>query len=67
VRLTLAPLDRGPFESPHEPRAKGWGIAGALGYFLPHGALPAVFGSNIRVEIGGSTYTPTSPPPAPEL
>lgn len=38
----------------YDPRATGWGIAGALGYVLPHGTLPSAFGSDVRVEVGGS-------------
>lgn len=43
----LAPatfLNQGPAES-YDPRAKGWGVAGAMGYVLPSG---------LRVELGGS-------------
>jgi len=37
-----------------DPRVSGAGTSGALGYILPNGSLPTVFGSNVRVEIGGS-------------
>jgi hypothetical protein len=38
----------------YDPRGTGWGIRGALGYVLPHGTLPPAFGSDARVELGGS-------------
>ncbi|WP_154071325.1 hypothetical protein [Bradyrhizobium lablabi] len=40
-----------------DPHADGYGISGGAGYFLPQGLL---FGSNVRVEIGGSYVRATS-------
>jgi hypothetical protein len=40
-----------------DPHADGYGISGGAGYFLPQGLL---FGSNARVEIGGSYVRATS-------
>ena len=37
-----------------DPRATGWGIRGALGYILPHGTWPSAFGTDARIELGGS-------------
>src|SRR5215468_7995663 len=37
-------LDRGPAES-YDPDLKGAGVSGAVGYFLPRGTLPAMFGA----------------------
>ncbi len=52
-RDTATSFSGGPFES-YNPRAAGYGVAGAVGTFLPYGTLPSAFGSNARVEIGGS-------------
>ena len=38
----------------HDPRVDGAGFRGAIGYIFPSHVLPFVFGSNTRVEIGGS-------------
>jgi hypothetical protein len=38
----------------HDPRTDGFGIKGAVGYALRDGALPVSFGSNQRIELGGS-------------
>lgn len=38
----------------YDPDATGYGIAGGFGYMLPAGILPWAFGSNARIEIGGS-------------
>jgi hypothetical protein len=45
--------DFGPAESRH-PDAGGAGVSGAIGYYLPHGTLPAFLGTNARFEIGAS-------------
>jgi hypothetical protein len=45
-------VDQGPAES-YDPRATGYGLSGAFGFLLPHGA-PFTWGSNARIEIGGS-------------
>ncbi len=37
-----------------DPKVIGYGIAGGFGYFLPDGNMPFVFGSNVRLEVGGS-------------
>jgi hypothetical protein len=37
-----------------DPEATGVGVRGAVGYVFPHGTMPAFFGSNARLEIGGS-------------
>jgi hypothetical protein len=42
------------------PSATGQGISGAVGYVLPTGTLPAMFGANARIEIGGSFVSATS-------
>jgi hypothetical protein len=51
-------LDAGPMQS-FDPRTGGNGVRGAIGYVLPPGAMPAMFGSNVRLEIGAS-YVKTS-------
>jgi hypothetical protein len=38
----------------YDPRATGWGIAGALGYILPYGTLSPAFGSDARIEVVAS-------------
>lgn len=38
----------------HDPRADGVGVRGALGYVFRDGAFPISFGSNQRIELGGS-------------
>ena len=54
VRTTGIPIvNLGP-SGPHDPRATGNGISGAIGYVLPHGTIPFTWGSNARIEIGGS-------------
>ena len=35
----------------HDPRATGYGVNGAIGFIFPHGTF---WGSNARIEIGGS-------------
>jgi len=52
-RDTATGFSAGPFES-YTPRASGYGIVGGIGYRLPHGTIPAAFGSNVRIEFGGS-------------
>jgi hypothetical protein len=58
-RDTITTLPAGPFES-YSPRATGYGVSGAVGYFLPHGTLPSAFGSNGRVEVGASYVNATA-------
>src|SRR5438270_1692805 len=58
-RDTAAGFSGGPFES-YSPRANGYGVAGAVGYFLPYGTLPSAFGTNVRVELGGSYVDATA-------
>jgi hypothetical protein len=48
-----ANFDRG-ITTTYDPRATGGGGSGALGYVFQHGTLPAAFGENFRVELGGS-------------
>jgi hypothetical protein len=49
-----APIfDHGPAKS-YDPAAGGAGASGAIGYYLPHGTLPAFLGTNARFEIGAS-------------
>jgi hypothetical protein len=43
-----------------DPRAKGFGLSGGVGYVLPYGVIPAAFGSNARIEIGGSYVKATA-------
>ncbi len=43
-------VDRG-VTTTYDPRATGGGGAGGIGYLLPHGTF---FGSNARIELGGS-------------
>ena len=38
----------------HDPRADGSGVKGAIGYRFRDGAFPISFGSNQRIELGGS-------------
>lgn len=51
-------LDSGPLQS-FDPRTSGDGVRGAMGYIFPSGTLPAMFGTNVRMEIGAS-YIHTS-------
>jgi hypothetical protein len=51
-------LDGGPLQS-FAPRTSGYGVRGAIGYIFPSGTLPAMFGTNVRMEIGAS-YIHTS-------
>lgn len=51
----------GPFGNPVNgqtdvvgARASGYGITGGTGYMFEHGTFSPLFGSNVRVEIGGS-------------
>jgi len=45
--------DPGPIDR-FDPRATGYGFAGAIGYILPYGTFSPAFGSNVRIEVGGS-------------
>jgi hypothetical protein len=36
-----------------KPRANGEGTNGGIGFVLPEGALPAAFGSNVRIGVTG--------------
>jgi hypothetical protein len=45
--------DAGPLQS-FDPRASGNGVRGAIGYAFAPGMLPAAFGTNVRMELGGS-------------
>lgn len=38
----------------HDPRLSGYAVNGGLGYVFAPGAFPAVWGSNVRVELNGS-------------
>jgi hypothetical protein len=44
----------GPSDPYGTQHASGHGIAGAVGFILPYGTLPAAFGSDARIELGGS-------------
>ena len=44
--------DLGPSET-YDPRVRGYGVAGAVGYIFPYGTF-SPFGSNARLELGGS-------------
>jgi hypothetical protein len=46
-------INLGPVQS-YNPRATGYGLAGAIGYILPYGTLSPAFGSNARAELGVS-------------
>jgi hypothetical protein len=37
-----------------DPRATGAGVAAGIGYVLPYGTLPSMFGTNVRLEAGAS-------------
>jgi hypothetical protein len=51
-RQSATSMDQGPIEN-YDPRATGYGIAGAVGFYFPDGTLPSVFGSKARIELGG--------------
>jgi hypothetical protein len=51
TNLGVASTDTGVAVQSYDPRATGAGVAAAVGFFLPPGALP---GSNARIELGGS-------------
>ena len=43
-----------------DPHATGYSPSGGIGYYLPTGTLPASFGQNVRVELGGSYVNATA-------
>jgi len=59
IHLTPTDLVGGPLAT-FNPRAHGYGISGAVGYILPPGSPLAMFGSNARIEIGGSFVSATA-------
>jgi hypothetical protein len=38
----------------HDQNRDGNVLSGGIGYVLPHGTLPPMFGSNARIEVAGS-------------
>lgn len=53
VRESDATLnDLGPVQR-FKPRVSGEGVSGGIGFVLPDGAVPAAFGSNVRVGVSG--------------
>jgi len=51
--LSSSRSDAGPMQS-FDPRTSGNGARGAVGYVFAPGALPAAFGTNVRMELGAS-------------
>jgi hypothetical protein len=51
LTATAGGSNLGPIHS-YNLRTDGYGVAGAVGYVLPSWALPAAYGTNVRVEIG---------------
>jgi len=47
-------VDLGPSDPYDTQHANGFGIAGAFGYVLPYGTISPGFGSDARIELGGS-------------
>lgn len=38
----------------HDPRLSGYGVGGGIGYTFDHGVFSPLWGSDVRIELGGS-------------